>query len=41
MLGKIIKTIPEIKGPRTDEDERSEQFWARNRKLENDIDTIL
>jgi hypothetical protein len=41
MLGKIIQTIPEIKGPRIDEDERSEQFWARNKKLENDIDVIL
>ena len=41
MLGRIIQTVPEIKGPRIDEDERSEQFWARNRKLENDIDTIL
>jgi len=41
MLGKIAQTIPEIKGPRIDEEERSEQFWSRNRKLENDIDNIL
>ena len=41
MLGRIIQTVPEIKGPRIDEEERSEQFWARNRKLENDIDLIL
>lgn len=41
MLGRIVQTIPEVKGPRIDEDERSEQFWARNRKLENDIDNIL
>jgi hypothetical protein len=33
MLGKIIQTIPNISGPRIDEEERSEQFWARNRKL--------
>jgi hypothetical protein len=41
MLGKIVHTIPAIQGPRIDEEERSEQFWARNRKLENDIDSIL
>jgi hypothetical protein len=41
MLGRIIQTIPNISGPRIDEEERSEQFWARNRKLENDIDVIL
>ena len=41
MLGKIIQSVPEMKGPRIDEEERSEQFWAVNRKLENDIDTIL
>jgi len=41
MLAKIAQTIPEIKGPRIDEEERSDQFWSRNRKLENDIDTIL
>ena len=41
MLGKIIQTVPDVKGPRIDEEERSEQFWARNRKLETDIDTIL
>lgn len=33
MLGRIIQTIPNICGPRIDEDERSEQFWSRNRKL--------
>lgn len=33
MLGRIIQTIPNISGPRIDEEERSEQFWGRNRKL--------
>jgi hypothetical protein len=33
MLGRIIQTIPNINGPRIDEEERSEQFWGRNRKL--------
>jgi hypothetical protein len=41
MLGRIIQTIPNISGPRIDEEERSEQFWSRNRKLETDIDVIL
>lgn len=41
MLGRIMQTIPNISGPRIDEEERSEQFWGRNRKLENDIDVIL
>ena len=41
MLGRIMQTMPEGKGPRVDEEQRSEQFWGRNRKLETDIDNTL
>ena len=33
MLGRIMQSMPEGRGPRADEEQRSEQFWARNRKF--------
>jgi hypothetical protein len=33
--------LPELKGPRADEEEKSENFWMKNRQLENEIDSML
>ena len=33
ILRKVMSLVPEIRGPRADEEEKSESFWAKNRQL--------
>ena len=41
IISKIIKLLPEMRGPRADEEEKSEVFWNKNREIENDVDDML
>jgi hypothetical protein len=36
-----MRLLPELRGPRVDEEEKSEGFWSKNRQLENEIDSML
>ena len=35
VLSKIVTMLGNIRGSKTDEEDKSEAFWAKNRQLEN------